>query len=139
MSVSASVQPGGSPAASSAAAAAAAAAAARVHYEVYKSEAQLPLIERLMEADLSEPYCVFTYRYFVNQWPALCYLAFVGDECVGAIVGRLDWHRKSETYRGYIAMLCVDKAFRGRGIGTRRRARARARRRADGGGVVRGA
>ena len=26
----------------------------------------------LIEKDLSEPYSIFTYRYFINNWPKLC-------------------------------------------------------------------
>lgn len=31
-------------------------------------------IQALIDADLSEPYSIFTYRYFINQWPHLCML-----------------------------------------------------------------
>merc|ERR1712232_123456 len=41
----------------------------------------------------------------------------MGGRTVGAIVSKLDFHR-SNTYRGYIAMLAVDKELRGRGLGT---------------------
>lgn len=33
-------------------------------------------IIELIEKELSEPYIVYTYRYFVNQWPSLCFLAY---------------------------------------------------------------
>lgn len=38
----------------------------------YAGEQDLPPLVDLFEADLSEPYSVFTYRYFVNTWPDLC-------------------------------------------------------------------
>jgi ribosomal protein S18 acetylase RimI-like enzyme len=41
----------------------------------------------------------------------------VGDKCVGTIICKLAVH-KSKAYRGYIAMLAVDKTFRKRRIGT---------------------
>jgi hypothetical protein len=50
---------------------------AEVRYEQYASELQLPLMQRLIEKDLSEPYSVFTYRYFVNNWPNLTLLGMV--------------------------------------------------------------
>ena len=28
-------------------------------------------------------YNVFTYRYFINNWPQLCFLAYVSDKCIG--------------------------------------------------------
>ena len=43
-----------------------------LHFQVYTSEAELPPIKQLMDVDLSEPYSVYTYRYFVNNWPELC-------------------------------------------------------------------
>ena len=45
-----------------------------VQYSVYESEAQLSDIMQLMKVDLSEPYSVYTYRYFIHQWPNLCML-----------------------------------------------------------------
>lgn len=40
----------------------------------------------------------------------------VGEECVGAIVCKLDMHKKMFR-RGYIAMLAVDSKYRRNGIG----------------------
>nr|CAG4644003.1 EOG090X07BN [Lepidurus arcticus] len=74
-------------------------------------------IMRLIQRDLSEPYSIYTYRYFIHNWPKLCYLAHCGEECVGAIVCKLDLHKKV-TRRGYIAMLAVDERFRKLKIGT---------------------
>jgi peptide alpha-N-acetyltransferase len=34
----------------------------------------MPPIVKLIERDLSEPYSIFTYRYFINNWPNLCFL-----------------------------------------------------------------
>ena len=45
-----------------------------VTYVPYESELQLPHIMRLMKADLSEPYSIYTYRYFIHNWPNLCFL-----------------------------------------------------------------
>ena len=45
-----------------------------VVYVPYESELQMPDIIRLMKADLSEPYSIYTYRYFIHNWPTLCIL-----------------------------------------------------------------
>lgn len=45
-----------------------------VEYVPYESELQMPDIMRLMKADLSEPYSIYTYRYFIHNWPSLCVL-----------------------------------------------------------------
>ncbi|XP_068110474.1 N-alpha-acetyltransferase 30 [Hyperolius riggenbachi] len=88
-----------------------------IRYVRYQSELQMPDIMRLITRDLSEPYSIYTYRYFIHNWPQLCFLAMVGEECVGAIVCKLDLHKKMFR-RGYIAMLAVDSKYRRKGIGT---------------------
>lgn len=54
-------------------------------------------------------------RYFLHNWPKLCWLAFDGDHCFGVVVCKADDHRGS--LRGYIAMLVVKDDYRGLGIG----------------------
>ncbi|XP_063229276.1 N-alpha-acetyltransferase 30 [Bacillus rossius redtenbacheri] len=88
-----------------------------IQYVSYKSELQMPDIMRLIQKDLSEPYSIYTYRYFIHNWPKLCFLAMDGTQCVGAIVCKLDVHRKV-VKRGYIAMLAVDERYRKRKIGS---------------------
>jgi peptide alpha-N-acetyltransferase len=86
-------------------------------YKGYESELQMPDIMRLIQKDLSEPYSVYTYRYFIHNWPKLCFLAMQEQRCVGAVVCKLDIHKKI-VRRGYIAMLAVDENCRKRKIGT---------------------
>lgn len=86
-------------------------------YREYESELQMPDIIRLIQRDLSEPYSIYTYRYFIHNWPELCFLAMHGTQCVGAIVCKLGMHRQIMK-RGYIAMLAVDKEYRKLKIGT---------------------
>lgn len=88
-----------------------------IDYRVYENELQMPDIMRLIQKDLSEPYSIYTYRYFIHNWPKLCFLAMHGTICVGAIVCKLDIHRQV-IKRGYIAMLAVDKDYRKLKIGT---------------------
>jgi len=73
------------------------------------------MIQNLIEKELSEPYSVFTYRYFLNTWPDLCYLAMFGDRCVATIVCKVALDKKRRS-RGYIAMLAVHQDFRKKGI-----------------------
>ena len=87
-----------------------------ITYLQYQSEHQMPDIMRLIQKDLSEPYSIYTYRYFIHKWPHLCFLAMHGSECVGAIVCKLDFHKSLN--RGYIAMLAVDEKYRKRKIGS---------------------
>ncbi|CAG8566847.1 37205_t:CDS:2 [Gigaspora margarita] len=86
-----------------------------IKYVPYTSELQLPGIMSLIENDLSEPYSIYTYRYFINNWPNLCFMTMVEDQCIGVIICKLDKHR--DALRGYIAMLAVKKEYRKRKIG----------------------
>ncbi|KAK4741077.1 hypothetical protein SAY87_024665 [Trapa incisa] len=87
-----------------------------ITYVSYGGEHHLPLIMSLVDQELSEPYSIFTYRYFVYLWPQLSFLAFHKEKCVGTVVCKMGEHRS--TFRGYIAMLVVIKPYRGRGIAT---------------------
>ena len=58
----------------------------------YRDESQLEHVDQLVALDLSEPYSVFTYRYFLNRFPDLCILAVdskSGEVC-GCVVGKID-------------------------------------------------
>jgi peptide alpha-N-acetyltransferase len=111
-----------------------------IEYEAFQDERQMPRIMSLIEKDLSEPYSIFTYRYFIHNWPDLCLLVsstpniFGGTfyrenscrfhnqakhqgEIIGVIVCKLERHKNSRM-RGYIAMLAVEKSFRKQGIGS---------------------
>jgi peptide alpha-N-acetyltransferase len=81
----------------------------------YKDENDLPIVMDLVDKELSEPYSIFTYRYFLHQWPNLCYISYDGDKPFGTVVCKMDLHR--ERMRGYVAMLVVDKAYRGKRVG----------------------
>ena len=45
---------------------------------------QMQPVMRLIEKDLSEPYSIFTYRFFINNFPNLCYLAYDDSEVTTA-------------------------------------------------------
>lgn len=84
----------------------------RHYYDVYKYQrtkrnfANLGLISlALRRKNFTEKFCFL----FVK--------AMHGDDCVGAIVCKLDIHRKV-IKRGYIAMLAVDVKYRKRKIGS---------------------
>lgn len=87
-----------------------------IEYVSYGGEHHLPLIMRLVDEELSEPYSIFTYRYFVYLWPNLSFLAFHNGKCIGTVVSKMGEHRN--TFRGYIAMLVVLKPYRHKGIAT---------------------
>jgi N-alpha-acetyltransferase 30 len=93
-----------------------------VEFVQYTNESMLPDIQRLVQADLSEPYSVFVYRYFIHQWPKLCTCLYSRDlitgkrgEMIGTIVCKAE--DEQGIMRGYIAMLAVNKTYRGRGLG----------------------
>ena len=52
-----------------------------IQYIVYESERQMGEIMKLITKDLSEPYSIYTYRYFIHNWPRLCYLVSKSHSC----------------------------------------------------------
>ncbi len=44
-------------------------------WRCFESEKDLAKIMEMMKRDLSEPYPIYTYRYFVHQWPELTLIA----------------------------------------------------------------
>ncbi|KAH8370872.1 hypothetical protein KR093_005277 [Drosophila rubida] len=89
-----------------------------ISYTVFNNEAQLKAVQSLIEKELSEPYSIYTYRYFVYNWPQLCILARHGERYVGVIVCKMDNMDCPGMLQGYIAMLAVDPDYRLRRIGT---------------------
>ncbi len=94
-----------------------------IEYVDYSDESMLPELSRLVSKDLSEPYSVFTYRYFLHNWPRLCICVYqrnVETKERGEMIGTLVCKAEGEPgyMQGYIAMLAVDQAFRNRGIGS---------------------
>ncbi len=57
----------------------------------YEGDEDLKIIIGMIEKELSEPYPILTYRYFVQNWPDLTLLCYHGEECIGCIVNKLDF------------------------------------------------
>jgi len=91
-----------------------------VVFSSFESEEALPDIMALVEKDLSEPYSIFTYRYFILGWPELTIMAreAADNKLLGVIVCKADRQNRRKRLRGYIAMLAVEKDHRKRGIGS---------------------
>lgn len=90
-----------------------------VRYDSGRENEYVAAMRQLISKDLSEPYSIYVYRYFLYQWGDLCFLAMDDkDEMVGVVVSKLEPHRGGPL-RGYIAMLAVREEFRGQGIATK--------------------
>lgn len=95
-----------------------------VCFRTFESEADLKIVMDMMIEQLSEPYPIYTYRYFVHKWPELCILAYLKSDpskIIGSVVSKLDYQPKpaqdTNKLRGYIAMLAVDPNYRRLGLG----------------------
>jgi peptide alpha-N-acetyltransferase len=94
-----------------------------IEYVDYTDESMLDEIQILVSKDLSEPYSVFTYRYFVHNWPKLCVCVYLKNKAtkerkmIGTLVCKAD--NEYGFLAGYIAMLTVDQGFRHFGIGSK--------------------
>ena len=53
-------------------------------YIDYEDESLLGDIQALVSKDLSEPYSIYTYRYFLHQWPGLCVCAYARKKGVAS-------------------------------------------------------
>ncbi|PYH89441.1 N-alpha-acetyltransferase 30, NatC catalytic subunit [Aspergillus ellipticus CBS 707.79] len=92
-----------------------------IRYNAAHEDAYVPAMRQLISKDLSEPYSIYVYRYFLYQWGELCFMAMddsLPDPMVGVVVSKLEPHRGGPL-RGYIAMLAVREEYRGRGIATK--------------------
>ncbi|PGH21557.1 hypothetical protein AJ80_03117 [Polytolypa hystricis UAMH7299] len=90
-----------------------------VQYEGAKENEYVAAMRQLISKDLSEPYSIYVYRYFLYQWGDLCYMAMdEKNNLVGVVVSKLEPHRGGPL-RGYIAMLAVRAEYRGKGIATK--------------------
>ncbi|KAL4810394.1 acyl-CoA N-acyltransferase [Aspergillus unguis] len=93
-------------------------------YNPAHEDAYVAAMRQLISKDLSEPYSIYVYRYFLYQWGDLCFLAMDKDPdtdeetMVGVVVSKLEPHRGGPL-RGYIAMLAVSESYRGKGIATK--------------------
>ena len=45
-----------------------------IQYDAHKEAQYLTAIRELISKDLSEPYSIYVYRYFLYQWADLCYM-----------------------------------------------------------------
>lgn len=50
-----------------------------VQYEHALEEQYLPAIRALISKDLSEPYSIYVYRYFLYQWSHLCFMVSISS------------------------------------------------------------
>ncbi|MCJ1274118.1 N-alpha-acetyltransferase mak3 [Puttea exsequens] len=90
-----------------------------IQYHSSKETTYLSAIRQLISRDLSEPYSIYVYRYFLYQWGDLCFMALdEKDSLIGVVISKLEPHRGGPL-RGYIAMLAVRKENRGKGVATK--------------------
>lgn len=51
-----------------------------IQYEHALEKKYLPAIRAIISKDLSEPYSIYVYRYFLYQWADLCFMvSFFGS------------------------------------------------------------
>lgn len=90
-----------------------------IQYDISLEPKYLPQMRALIAKDLSEPYSIYVYRYFLYQWPELCFFAIdtttERQDLVAVVICKLEKHRGGPL-RGYIAMLATQESYRGRGL-----------------------
>lgn len=70
-------------------------------------------ISDLISLHLSEPYSIYVYWYFLNNWPQYCYTVKEPEtlKIIGVIISKIEPHRNVRM-RGYIGMLVIDPKYR---------------------------
>jgi len=48
-----------------------------IQYEHALEKQYLPSIRAIISKDLSEPYSIYVYRYFLYQWGDLCFMVLI--------------------------------------------------------------
>ncbi|CZT00984.1 probable N-acetyltransferase [Rhynchosporium agropyri] len=93
-----------------------------IQYSHALEKKYLPSIRAIISKDLSEPYSIYVYRYFLCQWGDLCFMTLnpLTSRLIGVIICKLEPHQSHSpsTLRGYIAMLAVSSSYRNHGIAT---------------------
>lgn len=88
-------------------------------YKKYPGEDLVLEVMELMSKTLSEPYPIYTYRYFLDSWPDLCIMCYDSNKesnnFIGGIVGGIEVTSKKKT-KGYIAMIAIKDEYRGKKI-----------------------
>lgn len=80
-----------------------------------KNQDEFKRVSELISTHLSEPYSIYVYWYFLNNWPQYCFIVKHEDHIIGVIISKLEPHR-GVRLRGYIGMLVIDPSYRKRGI-----------------------
>nr|GAT60506.1 N-acetyltransferase MAK3 [Mycena chlorophos] len=76
-------------------------------YKQYSGEQDLPYIMHLVQSELSEPYVVYTFRYFLHQWPHLSFLAYPAEGADSDPIGVICAQGLAKTRDRYgCALLC---------------------------------
>ena len=93
----------------------------RIEYRNFETEEDLLTVISLIEKELSEPYPIYTYRYFLQKFPDHTIMAFLDGKCIACIVAKLEdqvkHYWRTTKKRGYIAMLAVHPDYRRLGLG----------------------
>ena len=108
-----------------------------IQYTPEKEDAYLSQIRDLISKDLSEPYSIYVYRYFLAEWGDLCFLVSSAnpqhhaklncvlpkaldqhENLIGVVICKLERHKGAQL-RGYIAMLVVLGEHRGKRVATK--------------------
>ncbi|KAG5447208.1 hypothetical protein CSKR_112699 [Clonorchis sinensis] len=75
------------------------------YFRNYQSEVDLDIIRRFVERNFCSEYPNVTVRYFAQNWPELCIIAFTDTHIpIGLIIGQ-----QTESHVGRIAFFAVEK------------------------------
>ena len=85
-------------------------------FRPYRDDRDLHDIRELFASEFSEPYQVWTYRFFAEQYPSLTFFATHEDKIVACCMCMLQSEYKQRV-QGYIGMICVEDQWKRSKIG----------------------
>lgn len=90
-------------------------------YRLYRGDQDLKDVQALFSAELSEPYQIWTYRFFSEVYPELTIFCEDDGKMVGCCMAMLEREKtkpaESAKLCGYIGMISIVREYKRRGIG----------------------
>ncbi|CAL5983410.1 N-alpha-acetyltransferase_30 [Hexamita inflata] len=87
-----------------------------VQFRPFRNDRDLHAIRELFASQFSEPYQVWTYRFFAEQYPDLTFFAEKEGQIIGCCMCMLQNEHKNRI-QGYIGMICVEDQYKRLKIG----------------------
>ncbi|KAL0233761.1 hypothetical protein PCE1_002267 [Barthelona sp. PCE] len=77
----------------------------------------LRVIEHINADEFTVTFSWTFYSHYLNKWPKYCFVAEIGEDIVGIMIGKAEGSVEDMDWHGHISAVSVLKEYRGLGIG----------------------